>query len=236
MGINDDKTETPKELLDQSLTDQSVEGSPVEDAQTARLMPRYWVPVAAIGIFLMLAVGVFFVAENQARKTMVGFPNFADSAFDLVDQNGERRVNADFADQPLAVFFGFTYCPDVCPTTLLALASVIDELKAEGVATDQLGIILITVDAERDTPDQLRNYLTLFDMQVTGLTGDEAALSAARTAFGAYSQKIKDDDGDVSYDHSAAVYLYRDDGRFSGTIVFNEPADFIREKLRKLVS
>ena len=103
----------------------------------------------------------------------------------------------------------------------MSLANSLDDLSNDDVDTDKLQIIFISVDAERDTPQQLRDYLALFEMNIVGLTGDAQALSKSRTAFGAFAQKINDEDGDFTYDHSAAVYLYRADGGFAGTIVFN---------------
>jgi protein SCO1/2 len=206
-------------------------------AQMPRGLSRKRVPVIlAILLFLSLATGVFVVSEKHAQKALMGFPNFADSPFVLTDQNGDLRSNADFAGQPIALFFGFTYCPDVCPTTLMSLANSLDALGDDGVDVDGLQIIFVSVDAERDTPQQMRDYLTLFEMDVVGLTGNTQALADSRAAFGAFAQKIEGEDGDFTYDHSAAVYLYDQDGGFAGTIVFNEPEEFIREKLRRLLS
>ena len=192
--------------------------------------------LVAVLIFLCLAAVVFVISSKQAQKSLMAFPNFAESTFILTDQNGEVRKNVDFASQPVALFFGFTFCPDVCPTTLLSLSNSLDKLSGDGVNTDRLQIIFISVDAERDTPQQLRDYLSLFDMNVVGLTGDAEAIADSRAAFGAFAEKIESDDGDFTYDHSAAVYLYRSDGGFAGTIVFNEPEEFIREKLRSILT
>jgi protein SCO1/2 len=206
-------------------------------AQMPRGLSRKRVPVIlAILLFLCLAIGVFVISEKHAQKSLMGFPNFADSQFVLTDQNGDLRSNADFAGQPIALFFGFTYCPDVCPTTLMSLANSLDALGDDGVDADRLQIIFVSVDAERDTPQQMRDYLTLFDMDVVGLTGDTRALADSRAAFGAFAQKIEGEDGDFTYDHSAAVYLYDKNGGFVGTIVYDEPEEFIREKLRRLLS
>ena len=191
--------------------------------------------ILAIILFLALAIGLFIVSEKQAQKLIVGFPNFADSSFVLTDHNGDLRRNADFLGHPIALFFGFTYCPDVCPTTLMTLANSLDALSDAGVDVDRLQIIFISVDAERDTPQQLRDYLTLFEMDVVGLTGEEQALADSRVAFGAFAQKIENEDGNFNYDHSAAVYLYSSDGDFAGTIVFNEPEEFVRKKLQSIL-
>ena len=149
---------------------------------------RNRVPVIiAVLLFLCLAVGVFTISERQAQKLLIGFPDFADSPFVLTDQNGDRRSNADFAGQPIALFFGFTYCPDVCPTTLMSLANSLDELSDDGVHTDKLQIIFVSVDAERDTPQQLRDYLGLFEMNVVGLTGDAQALADSRAVTATFN-------------------------------------------------
>ena len=193
--------------------------------------------ILAILLFLCLAIGVFVVSEKQAQKSLMGFPNFADSPFVLTDQNGDLRSNADFAGQPIALFFGFTYCPDVCPTTLMSLANSLDALGDDGVDADGLQIIFVSVDAERDTPQQMRDYLTLFEMDVVGLTGDTQALADSRAAFGGFAQKIEGEDGDFTYDHSAAD---KDGGLLSctgrmevlpGRLFLTNSKEFIREKL-----
>ena len=210
--------------------------SPKSGSQNGRRgWQRYALPALAVVVFIALAVAVFLVANDKARTMSAGLPNFNDSPFALTDQTGTSRRNDDFAGKPIALFFGFTYCPDVCPTTLMSLANALDELATDGVDTSRLEILFITVDFERDTPEQLANYLSLFDMRVTGLTGDVDSLADARKAFGAFAQRVVNDDGDVTYDHSAALYLYRPDGTFAGTIVFNEPHEFMLEKLRRLL-
>ena len=107
-----------------------------------------------------------------------GSVNFQDQGFELVDQTGVPRANADFAGAPIALFFGYTYCPDVCPMTLTLLSTSLDEVAEQGIDTSALQTIFITVDAERDTPEQLAAYLSLFDLPVTGLTGTKRAACA----------------------------------------------------------
>ena len=207
-----------------------------DDAERPTASPLVRVaPAIACVIFLVLAVSVFALSENFARKTDLGFPTFQDSAFTLLDQNGVTRTNADFEGKPIALFFGFTYCPDVCPTTLLSLAGAMDDLAMTGKDVSDVQIIFVSVDYERDTPDQLKSYLSLFDVPVTGLTGNEKTIKSAIGSFGAYAQKIGDGDENYVYDHSAAVYLYRSDGTFKGTIVHNEPSKFMTEKLDSIL-
>ena len=148
---------------------------------------------------------------------------------------GSEMCIRDSLGAPLAMFFGYTYCPDVCPMTLSVLQIAIDELSESGVDVSDLQVVFVTVDHERDTPEQLAAYLSLFDMPVTGLTGDAEALKAVQKSFGIYAKRVADTDGVVLWDHSSAVYLYDRGGAFSGTIVFEEPADFVRQKMERLL-
>jgi protein SCO1/2 len=191
--------------------------------------------ILGILLFAGLAGGTFTLANRQAEISGLGFPAFEDTPFLLVDQNARRVTNADFEGRPIALFFGYSYCPDVCPMTLTVLGSALDEVKDAGIDGNILQILFMTVDPERDTPEQLATYLSLFDMKVTGLTGDQEAVADALGNFGAYSQQVKTDSGDILYDHSSAVYLYRADGQFKGTIVYSEPHRFVVEKMKSIL-
>ena len=193
-----------------------------------------WVIATAL-LFPELAVGVFLISDQIAQKTTIGIPQFQDNHIELIDQNGITRNQDDFADRPIALFFGFTYCPDVCPTTLTTLAAARDNLNSTGMNTKALQIIFITVDPERDTPEQLKQYLSLFDANVTGLTGSPDKVRSVLQQFGVYAQKNGQGDADYLYDHSAAIFLYRGDGSFKGTIVHNEPIAFITEKIKSIL-
>jgi len=188
----------------------------------------------AVVAFVAVAGAVFWLSEQQARKMQVGIPDFSSQEFWLTDQSGASRSAADFAGAPVALFFGYTYCPDVCPMTLTLLANALDEAGDRGLDTAALQTIFVTVDAERDTPEQLAAYLSLFDTEVTGLTGSSEALVKVQRDFGAYASRVEREDGVVLWDHTATVYLYDADGRFTGTIVFNEPPEFVTEKLARL--
>ena len=193
-----------------------------------------WVIATAL-LFTGLAVAVFLISEQIAKKTILGIPQFQDNHIELIDQNGIARNEDDFVDRPIALFFGFTYCPDVCPTTLTTLAAARDNLDSAGINTKALQIIFITVDPERDTPEQLKQYLSLFDANVTGLTGSPDKVRSVLQQFGVYAQKNGQGDADYLYDHSAAIFLYRGDGSFKGTIVHNEPIAFVTEKIKSIL-
>ena len=201
-----------------------------------RLLARKmgWVIATAL-LFTGLAVAVFLISDQIAKKTTLGIPQFQDNRIELIDQNGIARNEDDFADRPIALFFGFTYCPDVCPTTLTMLAAARDNLDSAGINTKALQIIFITVDPERDTPEQLKQYLSLFDANVTGLTGSPDKVRSVLQQFGVYAQKNGQGDADYLYDHSAAIFLYRGDGSFKGTIVHNEPIAVITEKIKSIL-
>ena len=193
--------------------------------------------LAAVAVVAFVAVmgAVFWLSEQQARKMQVGIPDFSSQEFWLTDQSGASRSAADFAGAPVALFIGYTYCPDDCPMTLTLLANALDEVGDRGLDTAALQTIFVTVDAERDTPEQLAAYLSLFDTEVTGLTGSSEALVKVQRDFGAYALRVEREDGVVLWDHTATVYLYDADGRFTGTIVFNEPPEFVTEKLARLL-
>ena len=210
---------------------------PLENPQTGRsgrAAARRMLAILAAIAFLAVAGAVFWLSEQQARKMQVGIPDFTSQDFRLTDQSGVTRTAADFAGAPVALFFGYTYCPDVCPMTLTLLANALDEVAARGLDTAPLQTIFVTVDAERDTPEQLAAYLSLFDTEVTGLTGSAAELADVQQNFGAYAARVEGDDGVVLWDHTATVYLYDAGGGFTGTIVFNEPPEFVTEKLARL--
>ena len=193
-----------------------------------------WVIATAL-LFTGFAVAVFLISDQIAKKTTLGIPQFQDNHIELIDQNGIARNEDDFVDRPIALFFGFTYCPDVCPTTLTTLAAARDNLDSAGINTKALQIIFITVDPERDTPEQLKQYLSLFDANVTGLTGSPDKVRSVLQQFGVYAQKNGQGDANYLYDHSAAIFLYRGDGSFKGTIVHNEPIAFVTEKIKSIL-
>ena len=154
-----------------------------------------WIKWSVAGATILVALtSVFLLSNRMAETAVVGFPNFQDSEFALLDQNGHTRHPDDFAGEPIALFFGFTYCPDICPTTLMTLTTIRDQLTAEGKARGHLQILFMTVDPERDTPAQLDAYLSLFDTGITGLTGARADIESALRHFGVYANRTDNSD------------------------------------------
>jgi len=169
--------------------------------------------VSVLGAFLCgLAVVLAAILFLAGRSSSVG-PAIAavGGPFQLVDQDGKTVSDADMKGRPFLVFFGYTHCPDVCPTTLFEMSQM---LHALGPDAGRIGALFITVDPERDTPAVLKDYLASFDPHLRGLTGGPAAVDAALKAYRVYAKKVPLKDGDYTMDHTALIYLMDRDGKF----------------------
>jgi protein SCO1/2 len=153
--------------------------------------------------------------------------------FELIDQNGKPFSSSALLGAPYAIFFGFTNCPDVCPTTLLEMSNNLEKLGSDG---DRLKVVFVTVDPERDTPDQLHAYLSSFDRRIIGLSGSEEQIAAAAKGWNAFYNKLPESDGSYTIVHSAYVYLMDRHNHLVDTLGFDETELDQLEKLRKLVS
>src|SRR6204780_509382 len=132
--------------------------------------------------------------------------------------------------KPFLVFFGFTHCPDICPTTLFDMSQV---MKALGPDANKIGALFITVDPERDTPAVIKDYLSNFDPHLRGLTGDQASIDAAVKAYRVYARKVPLEGGDYTMDHTAIVYLMEKDGRFVSPFNMRRTAEAAAAYLRQ---
>lgn len=150
----------------------------------------------------------------------------------LTTHKGLPLVPAQVYAQPVAVFFGFTHCPDVCPTTLLDWSNVLADLGEDG---DKLKVVFVSIDSERDTPEALQSYLSSFDPRILALTGNSAAIAKAARTFDAYYEWVAAGDG-FTFDHSTKVYLVGRDGRLSGSVDLNTPVHDRRRKLVDLIA
>jgi len=148
--------------------------------------------------------------------------------FSLVDHSGKAVTDADFRGRPMLVFFGFTHCPEVCPTTLLETTN---RLRALGAEAERLQVLFITVDPERDTPAQLALYLQSFDPRIVGLSGTAGQVEAAVKAYKAYAKKIPAEGG-YTMDHTASVYVMDAQGRFRTLIDYHEDEQAALAKMR----
>ncbi len=187
-------------------------------------------PLAAFtfGLFA-LAFSVWWVfapTAPETRASSVGGP------FELTASDGRRVTDRTFQGAPHLIFFGFTNCPDICPTKLMEMSEV---LRAAGDRARDVRALFITVDPARDTPEMLKNYLSSFDSRILGLTGTQAEIDAVVRAFRAYARRVPTSGGDYTMDHTAIVYLMDRRGQFVGAFnVERAPAEAARELLRHL--
>jgi cytochrome oxidase Cu insertion factor (SCO1/SenC/PrrC family) len=156
-----------------------------------------------------------------------------EALFPLTTSNGQPLAREQLDGRPVAVFFGFTHCPDVCPTTLLDWSNVLADLGADG---DRLKVAFVSVDTERDTPAALRAYLTSFDPRILALTGSSAAVARAARTFNAYYERVATNGNGFTFDHSTNVYLVDRDGRLMGTVSLDTPESERRRKLAELLA
>ncbi|RUT35177.1 SCO family protein [Arsenicitalea aurantiaca] len=186
------------------------------------------VAVAALG------AGWIYYTQTQApqpRATASGAP-YGAGEYTLVDHTGQPFTREDMMGRPAMVFFGFTHCPDVCPTTLADMAGWYERLGADAEAVDAY---FVTVDPERDTPEVIANYISWND-RVTGLTGTPEEVAKVVEAWGILAQRVELEGGGYNVDHTASVLLIGPDGDFFGTIAYLESADTAVGKLQRLIA
>lgn len=151
--------------------------------------------------------------------------------FTLAGTGGETVTEADLAGKPSAVFFGFTFCPDVCPTTLYELSGLMEEL---GDTAEKINVVFVSVDWQRDGPAEMASYLSAFDERIIGLTGSEDQIEAVTDAYRVHYERVPLEGGGYTIDHTASVYLMDSDGQFFGTLDHEEPRETMLAKLRRL--
>ena len=172
---------------------------------------RVMLVLAAFLSGLVLFFGVILFISGRGVSPIGQAVAGVGGPFHLEDQNGKPVSDQDMKGRPFLVFFGFTHCPDVCPTTLFDLSQLLRQL---GPDADRTGALFITVDPERDTPAVMKDYLSNFDPHLRGLTGDQASIDAATRAYRVYAKKVPLPGGDYTMDHTALVYLMDKDGQF----------------------
>jgi len=196
----------------------------------SRLRLALWVLVGLIATGVIVLLWKSAEPEQgvvQTSMATIGGP------FTLTASTGKPFSSAELSGKPAAVFFGFTHCPDVCPTTLARLTKLRREL---GKGDDALSIVFISVDPERDTPAELDTYMKLYDTPVVGLTGTPAQIEQVKKQFGIYSRKVQQPGGGYSVDHTAAVILLDRNGQFSATLSPEEGNQVALDKLRRITA
>jgi protein SCO1/2 len=158
-----------------------------------------------------LVVGLVIMLWALGGLRTVTAPAAIGGPFQLTDQAGQTVTDKDLKGRPTLIFFGFTHCPDVCPTSLFEISEV---LKAMGRDADRVNAYFVSVDPERDTAAAMKDYLSSFDPHLKGLTGNPEAVAKVLSAYRVYSKKVPLKDGDYTMDHTALIYLMDRDGRF----------------------
>ena len=160
---------------------------------------------------LVLCLGSILWFTGRGVGPVATAPSTVGGPFNLTDQNGKPISNETFRGKPFLVFFGFTHCPDVCPTTLFEVSEVMRRL---GPDADKTAALFVTVDPERDTPEMMKEYLSSFDPHLSAATGSVEAMAAVAKAYRVYYKKIPTEGGDYTMDHTAIVYLMDKNGNF----------------------
>ena len=180
---------------------------------------------AAIFAAAFVALCLYFATSRERAQIAIGGP------FRLMSHTGEVVDSEHLKGQPYAIFFGFTHCPEVCPTTMTDMANLIDRLGPEA---KDFKVYFVSVDPERDTPEALRGYLSAFEPHMIGLTGSPDEVAQVAREFRVYYRKVSIGDDDYTIDHSAFVYLMGADGKFATVLHYQEPEDQALAKLKKL--
>ncbi len=198
------------------------------------LRPIFWIGVVLVGAWML---GMLYdqaterpaqvSSEQGSGEALIGGP------FTLVNAQGEAVRDADFRGKFMLVFFGFTFCPDICPTDLAKMSTVLQGL---GERAESLAPVFITIDPERDTVEQMASYMQNFDARITGLTGTKEQIAAVQQAYRVYAKKIEME-GMSGYmmDHSAFMYVMGKDGKYITHFRHNDTADAILATLNTLL-
>src|SRR6202042_3811988 len=175
-------------------------------------MDRTTRPLVIVAAFSgSLLVGLLLMLWALGGLRSVTAPAAIGGPFQLTDQTGQTVTEKNLQGRPTLIFFGFTHCPDVCPTSLFEISEV---LRAMGKDADRVNAYFVSVDPERDTAGAMKDYLSSFDPHLKGLTGDPEAVAKVISGFRVYAKKVPLKDGDYTMDHTALIYLMDREGKF----------------------
>jgi len=194
-----------------------------------------WMAVA-VALFVLGAIaagGISFRGEPLAAGAELEPGAPLGGAFALVNHHGEPVTEEIFREKPSVTLFGFTHCPDVCPTGLMEMTRWVEEL---GPDAEKLRFLFVTVDPERDTPTTMNDYVSAFSDRILGISGEPEDVHAMVKDYKIFSRKVVLEGGDYTMDHTASMILQDAEGNFVGTIARDEASDIAMAKLRKLVA
>src|SRR6201986_1044111 len=177
-----------------------------------------------------LLIGLLVMLGAMGGVKGVPAPGAIGGPFQLVDQSGATVTEKSLQGKPSLIFFGFTHCPDICPTALFEMSEI---LRAMGNDADRVNAYFISVDPERDNAAAIKDYLSSFDPHLKGLTGDPEAIAKVLSAYRVYAKKVPLKDGDYTMDHTALTYLMDRDGRFVAPFNLNRKPEEAAADLKK---
>lgn len=206
--------------------------------QTVSLMPsrsKFIFALSVLFIALVTALGTLWFSMNPRDAVTSSGTALVGGPFELTDQDGKRVTDRDFLGSYMLIFFGFTYCPDVCPSELQVMSAALDELGSEAA---RVAPVFITIDPERDTPDVMKQYVSNFHPSMVGLTGSAEDIRKVASAYRVYyaRQPGKENDPDYTMDHSTILYLMGPDGKFLTHFTYGTDAKALALNLRNAIS
>ncbi len=196
-------------------------------------LPWNKIALALAIVFTLLVAGLVGYAMNRSfnESSVVGSGEaLVGGPFELTNQNGETVTDKDFRGQNLLIYFGFTFCPDVCPTELAKIAAAVDMLPSDANVTP----VFITIDPERDGVEEVKAYVEAFDPEMVGLTGTPEQIEAVAKEYRVYYAKSTGSDNtDYLMDHSSIIYFMGEDGKFIAHFTIGSTAENIAARVRQ---
>lgn len=193
---------------------------------------RKYIPLLVLFV-AAFTIGIVGFQAYRDKQLASGEESAYGGAFKLVDMDNQEITEQALRGHPSAVFFGYTHCPVICPTTLFELDGWLKQLGSEG---ETIRGYMVTIDPERDTPEFIQKYVTNVSDRITGITGDPASIAAMLKSYNIYAKKVDEDGDNYTMDHTASILLLDKNGRLRSTIAFGEPADTAISKLKRLAA
>ena len=197
------------------------------------LLTLRWMAWLAVALVVGVTAVVWFGGSKPAPSDTAAFADTIGGPFELTSPDGTSVTDQSLRGKPFAIFFGFTRCPDVCPTTLSRMAQLRKRMGEDG---DKFEIVFVSVDPGYDKPEDIGRYVELFGTPIIGLTGTDEQLANIVDAYRVFYEKVPVEGGDYTIDHTASVYLMDRDGRLQSIISHQEDPDMALGKLQRLVS
>ena len=182
--------------------------------------------------FVIILIMTFLFAEYLSRKNAPEKLSEIISKVNLVDHNGQAFKNTTLKNKPSLLFFGFTNCPEICPTTLADLSQITKEVTSND---DSINIIFVTLDPKRDNKEHLKDYIQYFDGNIIGVTGNKIEIKEFADNWGVFYEAVKTTNSNYTLNHTATVFMIDALGNFRGTIAWGENASSIIQKINNLI-